>query len=526
MKRRIKSVIFLVALAFFTTILVNCNSSSSKKELADYVDPLLGTSNSRWMLFPGPCLPFGMVKLSPDNTNEGQYALGAGYEYKINSISGFSHVHSWMMSSVSTMPTTGDLKINVGTAEDPDAGYRSRINNKNTKASAGYYSTILDDYNIKVELTATTRGGFQRYTFPKTDEARILFDLKFTEEEPSTIVGASIKKVSDTEIEGYVIREAGEWNEYVVHFIARFNRPYTSMGGWKGSSILNNTDLIEITEDIDIGAFLNFDVQEDQEVLLQTAISYVSVEQARLNLTTEMDGFNWRFDAAHNNAREIWNNLLGKIKVEEGKETDKIKFYTGLYRSYSSKTIYSDVNGKYVDACENVQQVNPDEFEVYGADAFWGSFWNLNQIWSLVSPDKSEKWVKSLLELYDKNGWLHDAPGGLEYSSIMVAAHQIPFIVNIWQKGIRGYDGEKALKAMKELQMNPGQAHECGGYAGNRNIETYIKNGFVPANEGPVSNTLEYAYDDWCVAQMAKSLGKTDDYEYFMQRSQNYRNVF
>jgi len=521
-----KRIILLVALTFSAAMLLNCNPSSSKKELADYVDPLLGTSSSRWMLFPGPCLPFGMVKLSPDNTAEGQYKLGAGYEYKINSISGFGHVHSWMMASFITMPTTGEVKILAGTVEDPDSGYRSRINNENTKASAGYYSTILEDYNIKAELTATTRGGFQRYTFQKTESAQILFDFKITEEEPSTIITAEITKVSDTEIEGYVQREAGEWNEYTVHFVARFNRPFTSMGGWQGAAILNDTNEIKVTKDLDVGAFLKFDVNDDQTVLMQTAISYVSIDQARLNLLTEMDVFNWSFDAAHNAARKSWNDLLGKIKVEGGTETDKIKFYTGLYRSYSSKTIYSDVNGKYVDACENIQQVNPDDFDVYGADAFWGSFWNLNQVWSLVSPDKSEKWVKSLLELYDKNGWLHDAPGGLEYSSIMVAAHQIPFIVNTWQKGIRGFDGEKAFKAMKEIQMNPGQPHECGGYAGNRNLQTYMNLGFVPTNEGPVSNTLEYAYDDWCVAQMARSLGKMDDYKYFMQRAQNYRNVF
>jgi putative alpha-1,2-mannosidase len=168
-----KRIILLVTLTFFGTMLVNCDPSSAKKELADYVNPLLGTSSSRWMLFPGPCLPFGMVKLSPDNTDEGEYKLGAGYEYKINSISGFSHVHSWMMASFSTMPTTGKLKIAVGTADDPDSGYRSRIDNKNTLASAGYYSTILEDYNIKAELTATTRGGFQRYTFPEADDARI-----------------------------------------------------------------------------------------------------------------------------------------------------------------------------------------------------------------------------------------------------------------------------------------------------------------------------------------------------------------
>ena len=521
---RIKSIIKLITIVIFTATWFGCTTPSTEKELADYVDPLLGTSSSRWMLFPGPCLPFGMVKLSPDNTDEGQYKLGAGYEYNVSNISGFGHVHSWMMGSFITMPTTGELKILSGTTDDPDSGYRSRINNENTKASAGYYSAILDDYDIKAELTATTRGGFQRYTFPKVESGRVLFDLQVTEEEPSTIIDASITKVSDTEIEGYVTREAGDWNEYTLHFVARFNRPFASMGAWHGSEILNDVNEIKVSENVDLGAFLKFNFTDDQTVLLQTAISYVSIEQARLNLNSEMNDFDWSFEAAHNNARKIWNDLLGQIKVEGGTEMDKLKFYTNLYRSYSSRSIFSDVNGKYVDACENVQQ--SEDFPVYGCDAFWGSFWNMNQVWSLLTPDLTEDWVNSLLELYDKNGWLHDAPGGLEYASIMVAAHQIPFIVNAWQKGIRGFDGEKAYKAMKEIQMNPGQPHECGGYVGNRNLETYMKIGYVPTNEGPVSNTLEYAYDDWCVAQMAKSLGKMEDYKYFMQRAQNYRNVF
>ena len=521
-----KRITRLVFLALLTTLSFNCNRGTSKKEPIDYVNPLLGTSSSRWMLFPGAAMPFGMVKLSPDNTDEGQYKLGAGYEYKINSISGFSFVHSWMMSSFITMPTTGDIKIAAGTVDDPDSGYRSRIDNKNTIASPGYYSAFLEDYKIKVELTATTRAGFQRFTFPETKSGQVLFDFKSTEEEPSTIVEVVINKVSDTEIEGYVQREAGEWNKYTLHFVTRFNRPFISMGAWKGTNSSNNVNNIKVSEDIDVGAFLKFDLSETQSILMQTAISYVSIEQARLNLTTEMDKFAWSFDAAHAHARKIWNKLLGKIKVEGSSEADMIKFYTGLYRSYSGKTIFSDVNGKYVDACENVQQVDPDDFSVYGADAFWGSFWNLNQLWALISPNKSEEWVKSLLELYDKNGWLHDAPGGLEYSSIMVAAHQIPFIVNFYQKGIRGFDADKAFKAMKEIQTIPGRPYKCGGYAGNRNLKTYMDIGYVPANEGPVSNTLEYAYDDWCVAQMAKSLGKTKDYQYFMKRSQNYRNVF
>ena len=497
-----------------------------EKEPVDYVNPLLGTSSSRWMLFPGSCLPFGMVKLSPDNTDETHYHLGAGYEYKINSITGFGHVHSWMMGSFITMPATGAIKILPGTKDDPDSGYRSRINHDTEKASPGYYSVMLDDYGIKAELTTTTRCGFQRYTFPKRKSGHVLFDLQGTEEEPSTIIDAMIKKVSDTEIEGYVKRKAGLWNEYTLCFFARFNRPFTSMGGWQGTDLLNDTSVIKVFRNEDIGAFLRFNTEDNQTVLLKTGISYVSIEQARLNLTTETDKFGWDFDAVHKNARDIWNKLLGKIKVEGGSERDKIKFYTNLYRSYSARTIFSDVNGKYVDMCEKVQQLDHPASPVYGCDAFWMTFWNLNQLWGLVNPDITEKWVNSLLELYDKGGWLPDAPGGLEYSSIMVAQHEIALIVGAWQKGIRGFDAEKAYKAMKEIQMNPGKPHKCGGYAGNRNLEIYMKIGYVPADEGPVSNTLEYAYDDWCVAQMAKALGKKKDYKYFMQRGQYYRNVF
>lgn len=514
-------IVFLLLSGFVT-----CTPVSTKKQPVDYVNPLLGTSSSRWMLFPGACLPFGMVKLSPDNTDEGLYKLGAGYEYKINSISGFGHVHSWMMGSFIMMPATGALKILPGTVDNPDSGYRSKINHQNEKASPGYYSVFLDDYGVKAELTATTRGGFQRYSFPETENGHILFDLQVAEEEPPEIISASIRKVNDTEIEGYVKRIAGEWNAYTLHFVARFNRPFTSMGGWTGSKVQAKADTIKVGENMDIGAFLRFNLKDDRVILVKTGISYVSIEQARLNMETEMGRFGWDFDAVHENARDIWNRLLGKIKVEGGLETDKLKFYTNLYRSYSARSIFSDVNGKYVDMCEKVQQVDPSDFPVYGSDAFWGSFWNLNQLWSLVNPDITEEWVKSLLELYDRGGWLPDAPGGLEYSSIMVAAHQVPFIVNAWQKGIRGFDVDKAYKAIREIQTVPGRAHECGGYVGNRNLKTYMEIGYVPANEGPVSNTLEYAYDDWCVAQMAKALGKTEDYKYFMQRGQYYRNVF
>ena len=215
-------------------LIPGCQSFLTEKEAVDYVDPFLGTSSCRWMLFPGPTMPFGMVKLSPDNTDE--WTMDAGYEYGIHSISGFGHVHSWMMGSFLCMPATGNILIDPGTKEDPDAGYRSRINHDNEKASPGYYSVILDDYGIKAELTATTRGGFQRYTFPKTDAAHILFDLQVPEEGQPEIISASVKKITDNEIAGTMYRIAG-WNEYKLHFVALFNRPFKTMDGWTGAGI-------------------------------------------------------------------------------------------------------------------------------------------------------------------------------------------------------------------------------------------------------------------------------------------------
>ena len=510
-------------LILFITILLCSNLYSQEKQPVDYVDPFAGTSSSRWMLFPGSTLPFGMVKLSPDNTDD--WLMDAGYEYSIESISGFGFIHSWKMGSILTMPTTGKVKIKPGLKNNPDEGYRSRYSHNNEKASPGYYSVYLEDYDIKAELTTTTRTGFQRYTFPKTDDAHILFDLEVPEEDRSTIIEASIKKISDSEIAGFVKRKEA-WNEYTLHFVARFSKPFNSMTGWKGEEIITDINEISTGENIDIGALVNFSTQDEQIVLMKTGISFVSIEQARLNLEMEADKYGWNFDLCHQDARHTWNELLQKITVEGGTEIDKIKFYTNMYRAYSARTIFSDANGKYIDMCENVQQLKNPDSPVYGCDAFWNTFWNLNQLWSLLTPDITNKWVNSLLEIYDRGGWLPKGPGGIEYSSVMVASHEIPFIVGAYHKGIRNYDIDKAYRAIKEIQVNPGKGHECGGSVGNHNLKSYMEMGFVSSDEGHVSNTLEYAYDDWCVAQMAKSLGNNDDYKYFMSRSQYYKNVF
>ncbi|NBC65411.1 MAG: glycoside hydrolase family 92 protein, partial [Bacteroidetes bacterium] len=520
MKIKIFTIIWFFSLSFISESLAQLNGNN----VVDYVDPMIGTSTSRWMLYPGPSMPFGMVKLSPDNEEEG---WKAGYEYDIENIAGFSHLHSWTMGALLTMPITGELQTEPGPEDDPDAGYRSRFSHENESASPGYYSVLLDDSGIRAELTTTTRVGYQRYTFPKAENAYILFDLLFPTEYGFHVLDAKITKVSDNEIEGYVKQRSTSYNEFIVHFVAQVNKSMQSFGGWVDKNIKNDTEIIAGKGNV--GGFLKFSTDADEEIVLRTGISLVSIDQARLNLETETAPFGWNFDQVREENRKTWNGLLSKIEVEGGTETDKVKFYTNLYRSYTARTIWSDVNGKYMDMCEEVQQLEDPDSPVYGADAFWNTFWNLNQLWTLVNPDLSNKWVKSFMEIYDKGGWLPKGPTGIEYSDIMVASHEIPLMVSAYQKGIRNYDVNKMYEAIKYNQTQQGRPYPCGGYVGNESLQDYMDFGYVPTesrsewgNIGQVSNTLEYGYDDWTVAQMAKALGKDDDYETFKERAGYY----
>lgn len=519
-----KHLLLILILAF----LVKTESFAQQKQPVDYVDPLMGTSESRWMLTPGPTLPFGMVQLSPDNQAQN---WKAGYEYTIGSIFGFSHIHAWTMAGLSVMPTNGILNPYIYPNADAPistgrtAGHRSRIDKTTEKAEPGYYSVNLVDFNIKTELTSTTRCGFFRFTFPETNEGHVLFNLLFPQEYKTEVLDAKITRVSDTEIEGYSQQTSAGFNDYTVHFVVRFNKPFKTFGGWVEKNIREN--ISEIEGNGDVGAFVDFETHQDEQVLMQTAISLVSIEQARLNLQKELvEPFEWNFDAVRESAREIWNNLLGKIEVEGGTETDKKKFYTNLYRSYVARAIWSDVNGKYRDPCENIRQLENPESPMYGSDAFWNTFWNLNQLWTLVNPDMASKWVKSLLQMYRDGGWLSRGPAGIEYSGIMVASHSIPLIVSAYQKGIRDFDINTAWEAILHQQTTPGHKYDCGGTVGNEQLESYMKLGYVPTEDIYVSNTLEYAYDDWCVSQLAKALGKTSDYQTFIKRAGNYQSMF
>jgi predicted alpha-1,2-mannosidase len=509
----------------FLLIIVQVTASAQKRPV-DYVDPMIGTHDSRWMQFPGPSRPFGMVKLSPDNQETG---WKAGYEYDIDNIAGFSHIHSWTMAGVLTMPTVGELQIDPGPENHPERGYRSKFSHANEKASAGYYSVLLDDSGIKAEVTTTTRAGFHRYTFPKSDSARILVDLLTPSEYGYEISWAQVKKVSDREIEGMVYQQAlrkANYNEYIVHYVIRFSKPFESMNGWVQENIYRNQEFITSGfEHRDIGSFLNFKTEAGEQIMMQVGISLVSTEQARLNLETELNPFNWDFDAVVKDSQQEWNKLLSSVEVQSKDEELKTKFYTNMYRAYVGRTIWSDVNGKYIDMYEK-EQTMPGNTPIYGSDAFWISFWNLNPLWSLATPEIANNWVVSMLEIHNRGGWLSTGPTGIEYSGIMVASHQISLLTNAYHKGIRNYDVNKVYEAITKLQTVPGGPHEAGGHVGNHHLKDYMALGYVPDDVGPVSNTLAYAYDDWTVGQMAKALGKQKDYMTFTKRSFNYRNVF
>ena len=520
------------------------------KRFVEYVDPFIGTSHSRWMLFPGVTMPFGMVKLSPDNQ---KHVWKAGYDYEIDNIAGFSHIHSWATGGLLAIPTVGDLMLNPGKEHEPTKGYRSRIDKKTETAYPGYYSVFLKDYNIKAEITASTRSGFHRYTFPKSSRSRVIIDLLTYTEYGYMVDWGHIQKLNNKEISGFSKQRTFDGfsslnNEYTVYFFIRFDKPFKSFNGFnenctsfkdldpnkfKGNVMY---DVRQIYGHGDVGAFLEFDTKHKEVIKMQVGISLVSVEQARKNLNEELNVFDWEFDAVVKDVNQTWNKLLSKIEVE-GDEQDKVKFYTNLYRSYSARTIWSDVDGKYVDMCE-VQRQLPKGDVIYGCDAFWNTFWNLNQLWGLVSPNVLNSWVRSLLEIYNKGGWLPKGPTTVEYSSIMVASHQVALINSAYQKGIRNYDVQNAYQAIKDVMTKAATSHSCGGLVGNRQIEVYQKLGFVPHGEeaekyhfgtdrhGPASNTLEYAYDDWNVAMMAKALGKKEDFRYFKNRSTNYKNIF
>ena len=504
---------------------------------ADYVDVFKGTAHSRWMIAPGPWMPFSMVKLAPDNQTQGWIA---GYEYSHEFIDCFSHLHEWTMGGLGMMPTVGPLRTQPGL---DGAGYSSRFEKATERGGLGFYEVLLKDSGIRVELTATTRASLQRYAFPASERARVLLDFLLPNEYEMRVLSAKVRRTGPAELEGVIQTDFPELfyngdQRFDLHFVVQFSRPFDTLGGWQGAQVVS--DAPDVTGAGDCGAFVEFHTSAGEPVLLRTGLSLVSQANARLNLKQELAGpFGWDFSAVVRNQRRAWNEVLSRVEIESPDARAKTRFYSNLYRALVGRNIWSDVNGEWADPEERVQKLKDPEAVMLGCDAFWNTFWNLNQVMNLVAPEWSARWVKSQLALYDAGGWLSKGPAGLEYISIMVAEHEIALLVAACQHGLKGLDREKILEVVVKMQTTLPQKHSGGGWVGNENLENYLKHGFVALDGGTVgqgskaewkqawcSNTYEYSYDDWCVAQLALTLGRQDLAEAFLKRSRNWRNVF
>lgn len=495
---------------------------------AGYVNTMLGSAHSRWMIAPGPWMPFGMVKLSPDNQNAG---WDAGYDPIFENVGGFSHIHEWTMSGLSMLPVNGPLITQVGDQEDPASGYRSAIDKRTEEAPLGYYKVHLLKYNIWAELTATTRCSFQRYTYPREDSSRILVDFTTPAEYNYQVQDVEVKKIDDHTIEGFSKQFAPDvWGKgidqnYTIHFYMQFDQPIKDFGYWIDSTVTRNTSQLKTDSPNHAGVFIEFNTANNSVVQVRTGMSYVSIQNAKENLEQEITKpFGWNFDSVRQYNVDTWNDLLDRIKISTDDRREKIRFYTNVYRALSGRNIYSDVNGQWIDATGQVQQLKDSDALTMGCDAFWNTFWNLNQLWNLAYPDWSSRWVRSQLAMYDANGALAKGPAGMKYIPVMVAEHEIPLIVGAYQMGIRNYDVRKAFEAVKKMETTP--AWKIGhGLAGNRDLVPFLQYHYVPYDKGRFSNTLEYAYDNWTVAQFAKVLGKETDYTLFSERGSWWKNA-
>jgi len=495
---------------------------SSEEDLTKYVNPFIGTGiYSKWgamgrgNCYPGAVVPFGMVQLSPDTGNDNF----AGYHYEDKYILGFSHTHLSGcgcpgLGNVLVMPIVGGLRI----TED---GYKSKFIHDEEIASPGYYMVMLKSYDIKAELTVTCRVGFHRYTFPSSDNAHIIIDVTHTLEDDEP-VDAFVEIVDNQTIVGYVTIPnpfCGGKTPYTTYFAAKFSKPFSSYGTWNGEKIYHGCSS---QSGNDIGAYINYSTSEEEVIEAKVGISYVSMEQALLNLEEEIPG--WDFDEVREEARNVWNEMLHKIEVEGGSEKEKIKFYTALYHCLLMPHVFSDVNGLYIGMDDNIYRA--ENYTHYATFSLWDTFRSEHPLLTLILPEIQNDMIKSLIDQYEHGGWFPKWPMLNRYTNCMIGDHATAVIVDSYLKGIRNFNASKAYEGMRKSAMElPPENHD---YEGRVGLPYYLRYGYVPYDNlsQSVSRTLEYAYDDWCLAQMAKALGRKEDYNLFMERANHYRNLF
>lgn len=504
-----------------------------------YVKPIIGTEKMGHT-YPGATVPFGMVQLSPETDtipyemngkyNPDVYKYCAGYQYTDKTIVGFSHTHfsgtgHSDLGDFLIMPSTGPLQLNPGTADHPENGYRSRFSHANETAEAAYYKVKLDDNNIVAELTATNRVGFHQYTFPEAGNAHIILDLMAgIYNYGNKNVWTFVRVENDTLITGY--RQTAGWaRTRTVYFAMTFNKPIKKYGHQNYSSDVYRGFWRKFDQAHDfpemagrqIRAWFDFDTKAGEQVKIKFALSPVSTEGARKNLAAEAPG--WDFDAVKKQGQADWNKELSKIKVKALSDDDYVNFYTAMYHTFLSPTTFMDVDGSY----RGLDQLDhkAEGFTNYTTFSLWDTYRALHPFFNIIQPQRNADMVRSMLEHYNQSV-LKMLPVWSHYANdnwCMIGYHSASVIADAIVKGnIKDYDAMKALEA-------------CATTARQRKydgLDTYIDMGYVPdeKNGSSVSITLEYAYDDWAIAQAAKKLGRNDLYEEFIKRSKNYKNVF
>ena len=506
--------IFLVSALVALLALGACTSKQASQTSTDYtqlVNPFIGTDFTG-NTYPGAQAPFGMVQLSPDNGLAGWDRI-SGYFYPDSTIAGFSHTHlsgtgAGDLYDILFMPVT--LPYNE-TAEG-GLGIHSKFSHNDEEASAGYYRVKLLDYNINVELTATPRCGVQRYTFPKA-ESMVILNLKKAMNWDFTM-DSHIEVVDSCNILGYRFSE-GWARGQKVYFATRFSRPFKSMEMDSAEIKLKG----EKVGASNIARFM-FDTEEGEQITVVTALSGVSVEGALKNLDAEAPHND--FDKYLAEAKAAWNDQLQRIEIVGGTDDDRVNFYTALYHSMIAPTIYSDVDGKYYGPDKQVHQANG--WTNYSTFSLWDTFRAAHPLFTYTEPERVGDMVQSFIAFYEQNGRLPVWNFWGSETDMMIGYHAVPVIVDAYLKGIGNFDAEKALEA-------------CVATANideYRGIGSYKTKGYVPYNvvdkynaeNWSLSRTLEYAFDDFCIAEMAQKMGKTELANEFYKRSQNYRNVF
>lgn len=482
--------------------LLNSALLHAQSNYISLVNPFIGTGG-HGHTYPGASMPFGMMQLSPDTRLEGWDGC-SGYHYSDSIIYGFSHTHLSGTGiadycDVLLMPFTGDVKWK-------NKEYASPFSHTNEKASPGYYEVLLDKHHIKAALTTSLRSGMHSYIFDAADtEGRILLDLQHRDE----VLESSFEIINDYEVKG--MRRSRSWaKDQSLFFYIKFEKPIREYGIAIDDVLQKD---IRSASGKNIKSFFSFDIKENKTVQVKIGISGVSMENAKLNLDSEIPG--WNFLTIRNNAEKEWNRELGKIEISGGSRDQQVAFYTALYHTMLNPNVYMDVNGEYRGTDLKIHKA--EGFTNYTVFSLWDTHRALHPLMSIINRKRTKDWINTFLVQYKYGGMLPVWELSGNETFCMIGYHSVPVILDAYQNGIRDFDADFALKAMTSYA-------ESNRYG----LPQYIQQGFV-SNEDDhesASKTVEYAYDDWCIAQFAKQIGNGEVYKKYTARSLQYRNLF